>query len=373
MPIPAVGARVRVPVGTRILTGCIVEYPSDAPGELKDVIEVLDQEPLLPADVVALCRWVADYYLAGVGDAIGAAMPPGARRKATSFKTMRVATLTALGRDTVGGATVEGLTAKQRQALDVLSGSSTGLPLSELRDRGISTDVVGRLAARGLVLLRAEATERDPFERAAMADVKPSESRVLTAEQIAAFEQLAALADTRDFRVALLHGVTGSGKTEIYLRLADRVRKAGRQTLIMVPEIALTPSVTALVRGAFGDRVAIQHSGLSDGERHDQWHRIRRGDVDVVVGTRSAVFAPFDRLGLIIVDEEHDSSYKQEEAPRYHGRDVAVVRGSQAGALVVLGSATPSLESFHNAQNGRYDLVSLQRRVLDRPMAAVRI
>ena len=329
MPIPAVGARVRVPVGTRILTGCVVEYPSDAPGELKDVIEVLDQEPLLPADVVALCRWVADYYLAGVGDAIAAAMPPGAKRKATSFKTMRVATLTTLGSDTVSGGETHGLTAKQRQALDVLSGSSTGLPLSELRDRGISTDVVGRLAARGLVLLRAEATERDPFERAAMADVKPSESRVLTAEQTAAFEQLAALADTRDFRVALLHGVTGSGKTEIYLRLADRVRKAGRQTLLMVPEIALTPSVAALFRGAFGDRVAIQHSGLSDGERHDQWHRIRRGDVDVVVGTRSAVFAPLTRVGVIVVDEEHDTSYKQEEAPRYHGRDVAIVRGQR--------------------------------------------
>jgi primosomal protein N' (replication factor Y) len=373
MPIPAVGARVRVPVGTRILTGCIVEYPSDAPGELKDVIEVLDQEPLLPADVVALCRWVADYYLAGVGDAIGAAMPPGAKRKATSFKTMRVATLTTLGSDTASGGETQGLTAKQRQALDVLSGSSTGLPLSELRDRGISTDVVGRLAARGLVLLRAEATERDPFERAAMADVKPSESRVLTAEQIAAFEQLAALVDTRDFRVALLHGVTGSGKTEIYLRLADRVRKAGRQTLLMVPEIALTPSVAALFRGAFGERVAIQHSGLSDGERHDQWHRIRRGDVDVVVGTRSAVFAPLTRVGVIVVDEEHDTSYKQEEAPRYHGRDVAIVRGREEKALVVLGSATPSMESYQHALSGKYAKATLERRVLDRPLASVRL
>jgi len=249
MPVPAVGARVRVPIGTRVVTGCVVEYPSDAPtGELKDVIEVVDHEPLLPADVVALCRWVADYYMAGVGDAIGAAMPPGARRKATSFKTMRVATLTTLGSDTVSGGEAPGLTSKQREALEVLAGSSTGLPLSELRDRAISADVVGRLAARGLVLVRAEATERDPFERAAMADVQPSASRVLTAEQTAAFEQLAALVDARDFRVALLHGVTGSGKTEIYLRLADRVRNAGRQTLLMVPEIALTPSVAGLFR-----------------------------------------------------------------------------------------------------------------------------
>ena len=145
----------------------------------------------------------------------------------------------------------------------------------------------------------------------------------LTAEQEAALGELAALADTRAFHVALLHGVTGSGKTEIYLRLADRVCRAGRQVLLMVPEIALTPSVAALFRAAFGARVAIQHSALSDGERHDQWQRIRRGEIDVVVGTRSAVFAPLERLGLIVVDEEHDGSYKQEESPRYHGRDVA--------------------------------------------------
>jgi primosomal protein N' (replication factor Y) len=140
-----------------------------------------------------------------------------------------------------------------------------------------------------------------------------------------------------------------------------------------VPEIALTPQAAAIFRAAFGERVAIQHSGLSDGERYDQWQRIRRGDVDVVVGTRSAIFTPLANLGLIVVDEEHDGSYKQEESPRYHGRDVAVVRGRAANALVVLGSATPSLESYHNAQNGRYELVALKKRVLDRPLADVRI
>src|SRR5262249_36980686 len=159
----------------------------------------------------------------------------------------------------------------------------------------------------------------DPFEGAVLPAVVPAASRQLTPEQSDALGELAALADLADFRVALLHGVTGSGKTEIYLRLADRVRRAGRQVLLMVPEIALTPSVAAQFRGAFGDRVAIQHSALSDGERHDQWQRIRSGNVDVVVGTRSAVFAPLSRLGLLIVDEEHDSSYKQEEAPRYNG------------------------------------------------------
>jgi primosomal protein N' (replication factor Y) len=227
-----------------------------------------------------------------------------------------------------------------------------------------------------------EAHERDPFDSAAIRDVASDPARQLTGEQAAALKQLEALSDIREFRVAMLHGVTGSGKTELYLRLAQRVIRPadkeaglhkGRQVLMLVPEIALTPSVAALFRSAFGDRVAIQHSALSDGERHDQWHRIRRGDVDLVIGTRSAVFAPLDRLGLVIVDEEHDASYKQEETPRYHGRDVAIMRASREGALVVLGSATPSMESYQNAVSGKYTRIVLERRVLDRPLAAVRV
>jgi len=195
----------------------------------------------------------------------------------------------------------------------------------------------------------------------------------LTAEQQAAVDTLIERASRRAYHAALLHGVTGSGKTEIYLRLARTVREAGRGVLLMVPEIALTPAAAAIFRAAFGERVAIQHSGLSDGERYDQWQRIRRGDVDVVVGTRSAIFTPLADIGLVVVDEEHDSSYKQGESPRYHGRDVALVRARAAGALVVLGSATPALESYHNAQTGRYELITLHKRVLDRPMAEVRI
>jgi primosomal protein N' (replication factor Y) len=203
--------------------------------------------------------------------------------------------------------------------------------------------------------------------------VSRDEERVLTGEQEAACATLRGLIDTDSFRVALLHGVTGSGKTEIYLRLAEYARGAGRQTLLLVPEIALTPSVSSLFRSAFGSRVAIQHSGLSNGERHDQWQRIRAGEIDVVVGTRSAVFAPLSNPGLIIVDEEHDGSYKQEESPRYHGRDVAIVRGQAAGSLVLLGSATPSMESYQNAVSGKYVHLALERRVLDRPLAAVRL
>ena len=370
LELPSIGARVRVPVGSRTLTGCVVEHSAtiDAGTDAKDIVEVLDNEPFLPSTVVALARWVAEYYVAGVGDAITVAMPPGAARRASSYKTRRIVSLTVHG---LGSA--PGLTPKQSQAVEVLAAAPAGLPLSGLRERGITADVVSRLVKHGLATIRDEADERDPFERSALATVAADPDRQLTSEQAAALDALSARADAAEFRVALLHGVTGSGKTEIYLRLADRVCRTGRQVLLMVPEIALTPSVAALFRAAFGARVAIQHSALSDGERHDQWQRIRRGDIDIVVGTRSAVFAPLPRVGLIIVDEEHDTSYKQEESPRYHGRDVAIVRGSLEGALVVLGSATPSLESFQNASIGKYDLVSLERRVLDRPMAAVRL
>jgi primosomal protein N' (replication factor Y) len=373
IPVPPAGARVRVPIGTRVVTGWVVGVagvPVDGV-EAKDVQEVLDATPFIPPAVVELCTWVAEYYMAGLGDAVAVALPPGAKAKASGYKTRRLVSLTAHGLAALEAAD-SGLTQKQKAGLHALAGS-TGMSLKELRERGVTPAVLAKLTARQMVAARDAPDERDPFARASMETVAYDAARALTSEQAAASEALAALAAAGGFKVALLHGVTGSGKTEVYLRLARAVRDAGRQALLLVPEIALTPSVSALVRGAFGDRVAIQHSSLSDGERHDQWQRIRRGDVDVVVGTRSAVFAPLDRLGLIIVDEEHDPSYKQEEAPRYHGRDVAVVRGQREGALVVLGSATPSMETFQHAESGKYARVSLTRRVLDRPLADVRV
>jgi primosomal protein N' (replication factor Y) len=373
VPVPPVGARVRVPIGSRIVTGCVVGVSDtlDAGVEAKPIQEVLDSEPFIPPAVVELCAWVADYYMAGLGDAIGVALPPGAKARASGYKTRRVVALTAHGLAALD-ATDAGLTEKQLAGVRALAGS-TGLSLKELRERGVTAAVLARLTARQLVAAHDAPDERDPFARASMDTVAYDAARAPTEEQAEACRTLTALASSGGFKVALLHGVTGSGKTEVYLRLARAVRDTGRQVLLLVPEIALTPSMSALVRGAFGDRVAIQHSALSDGERHDQWQRIRRGDVDVVVGTRSAVFTPLDRLGLIIVDEEHDPSYKQEEAPRYHGRDVAVVRGQREGALVVLGSATPSMETYQHAESGKYARVALTRRVLDRPLADVRL
>jgi primosomal protein N' (replication factor Y) (superfamily II helicase) len=398
-PDPALGARVLVPLGKRVLTGIVVSTPASllAPGSrllasgnqrppeetsdakraansqqptassqpIKPIIDILDPAPFLPLDVIALARWVAEYYACGIGEAIATAMPP----RSAAHRTVRVANLTAQGHETELVAMKLGV--RQAEAVSILRGAPDGIDTSELADRGITSATINRLTTLGLVTVSRRTVDRDPF---AQATAPTSREPVgLTDEQRAAFQRLSTLASEGAFRTVLLHGVTGSGKTELYLRLAEAVRRMGRGVLMLVPEIALTPAVASVFRGTFGERVAIQHSGLSDGERHDQWYRIRRGDVDVVVGTRSAIFAPVHSLGLIVVDEEHDGSYKQDESPRYHGRDVAVVRGSQAGALVVLGSATPAIESFHNAQNGRYALVTLTRRVLERPMAAVRI
>ena len=374
--MPPPGARVVVPLGRRTLTGVVVgeAQPPQGDFELRDVLQVLDRESFLPRDVIELADWVGDYYLAGPGATLSIAMPPHAlTSRIDAFRTVRVVAITAEGHDVVLRS-IETLSARQRDALLMLRGTPDGISAAELVSRGVSAAVITRLKTLGLVSVRRERHERDPFASGVAAtQVIDAPARTLTDEQQIAVERLRALADTKEFRVALLHGVTGSGKTEVYLHLANVVRQAGRGVLMLVPEIALTPAVAAVFRARFGEGVAIQHSGLSDGERHDQWHRIRRGDVDVVIGTRSAVFAPLARPGLIIVDEEHDTSYKQEETPRYHGRDVAVMRGKFANALVVLGSATPSMESFHNAQQQRYELIALKKRVLDRPLATVTV
>ena len=369
VPPPPRGCRVVVPLGRRVVTGIVVD-PHATPrpehtsaDKIKNIIEVLDEEAFLPGPVVDLALWVSEYYACGAGDALAAAVP-----STQSHKTVRIATLTAQGHDET--IVVRG---RQKEAVEALRGRPEGMAIPELNERGLSTDVLQRLAAKGLLAFHHRRIERDPFGGAAAQNERPSPERVLTAEQSRALDALGAAAATRRFSVYLLQGVTGSGKTEVYLRLSEIVLRGGKSVLVLVPEIALTPAVASAFRDAFGDRVAVQHSGLSDGERSDQWYRIRRGEVSVVVGTRSAVFAPLENLGLVIVDEEHDSSFKQEETPRYHGRDVAIVRGRNAGALVVLGSATPSLESSHNASSGRYTRVVMEKRVQDRPLASVSV
>ncbi len=377
---PPVGARVLVPLGTRSVTGIVVSHTATlpagvAPGSVKPIIRALDEHSFIPPEVVSLAQWTSEYYAAGAGETITAVLPPKTRGdRQDAHKTRRVAAITVAGQavlaDTASDAPV---TARQRAALETLQATPVGVATSDLSRQGISGDVLTRLARQGLLTFRHERIERDPFVASTYEATPADETRKLTVEQMGALDRLTRLAAGKTFQVALLHGVTGSGKTEVYLRLARHVRESGRSVLMLVPEIALTPAVAALLQQTFGREVAVQHSGLSDGERHDQWQRIRAGQVGVVVGTRSAVFTPIERLGLIVVDEEHDPSYKQDENPRYNGRDVAIVRGQRAGALVVLGSATPSLESYYRAMTGRYERVTLERRVHDRPLAQVSV
>jgi primosomal protein N' (replication factor Y) len=455
LPPPVRGARVLVSVGPRQLTGCVVNPAAPAPQDgvqVREIDALIDTDAFLPSAVIDLALWTAEYYAAGPGEVMAAALPPLAvlaterrvvmtergrelletrsvpsgaagailralasgssfsvreltsrsgestsiegvlrtltrdglvavqralRGRTSGFRRVRIAALTAQGHELAGagGDAAAALGPKQREALAALLGSPEGVETGALARAGFAASTLRSLAQRGLVTLRTERYSRDPLaaEPAAVREVSTAPERTLTAEQAAAWERLSPRLKRPGFHVTLLHGVTGSGKTELYLRLAAASVAERRRVLMLVPEIALTPAVASALRTAFGGRVAIQHSALSDGERHDQWHRIREGAIDVVVGTRSAVFVPLQDTGLIIVDEEHDASYKQEESPRYNGRDVAIVRGRQQQALVVLGSATPSLESYRNAVDGRYELIALERRVLDRPLAAVRI
>ncbi len=453
------GTRVVVQVGPRKVTGLVTHdnaSPDGTPARLRDVLEVLDDVTFLPESVVDLALWMGDYYLAGPGDTISAAMPPKGwlrsdmtvalaedasdagshvprdlpldqqidetildllRARGPIVRRQLARAVAARARDL--DATAEAVSravrrllraghvrlqpvvtghadasrkrrwilptanafdhaalrlgAKQAAACAVLSAAPEGTDAGVLRDHGIGSDVIRRLVALGLAQVEWRAAERDPFASgsAGTSDAPGAATFLpLTTEQTAALEALVPSIG-KGFQPALLHGVTGSGKTQVYLRLARAALDQGRGVLLLVPEIALTSAVASLFRRAFGDRLAIQHSALSDGERYDQWHRIRRGEVDIVIGTRSAVFAPLPRLGLVIVDEEHDTAYKQEESPRYHGRDAALVRARDAGALAVLGSATPSLETWRHATEGRYRLVRMLQRVNDRPLADV--
>jgi primosomal protein N' (replication factor Y) len=259
---------------------------------------------------------------------------------------------------------------KQRTILRALASAKDGLPRSEAAAGNPAA--LAALIRRGLVRVREVEAMRDPFARPEGLP-PPDSPREATADQAEAISLVrAAIAEAR-FLPVLLHGVTGSGKTEVYLQAIERALAEGHQALVLVPEIALTPLTVQRFLSRFGGRVAVLHSGLRGGERYDAWRRIRRGEADIVVGVRSAVFAPLPRLGIVVVDEEHDPSYKQDEAPRYHGRDVAIMRAKLLQAPVILGSATPSLESFERAETGRYRLVRLPQRVEERPLPRVEV
>ncbi len=366
------GVRVQVPFGPRRLVGLVVEPPSDSPSggfdpkRIRDVLAVLDPAPVLGADLLALSRWLADYYHAPPGEAFLLPLPPamsgGKKGEAREHapKTESIARFVARPPDDAR------LGDKMDAALSWLE--TVGVAsLREVRDAtGADRGVMTRLETRGLVTLEQREVARDPF--AAM-PTTPDAAPPPTDEQAAAVQTISASFGA--YRGHLLHGVTGSGKTEVYLALIDDVLARGEAAIVLVPEIALTPQLVGRFRARLGDRVAVLHSGLDPAARHEQWLRIAAGELPVVIGARSALFAPTPRLGLIVVDEEHEPSFKQDSAPRYHARDLALVRGSLAGAPVVLGSATPSLETWANVARGKLTRVTLAQRVHARPLPEV--
>jgi len=428
------GSRLVVPFGPRKLTGVILRCHDDPPGiATREALRLIDSEPVLDAELLALGRWIAAYYCAPLGEVLRSMLP-----LAADIRRGKIWSLTDAGRDAARQLLLDSapddpvaqilrmlekrplsaaylakampladkairslerkhfIVAEQVQAerdplrapaerlrIELAAGANDARlnkperelraflelhpgshNLKDLEDTVRNASIAARsLARKGIVSLKPESL--------AIAAGQPRVRHALNPAQQAAFEQIADAIRARQFRTFLLHGVTGSGKTEVYLNAIEASLAEGRSALLLVPEIALTPAMAGQFFSRFGDRVAILHSAFTDAERSDQWRRIRSGAASVVVGTRSGVFAPVRNLGLIVVDEEHDGSYKQEETPRYNGRDGAVVRAQGAGACVILGSATPSLESRYNAERGKYALLELPERIEERPMPTV--
>jgi primosomal protein N' (replication factor Y) len=449
---PVVGGRVLVPFRQQRLTGIVVALHDRKPSvKTKVVLSALDASPVLDDQLLRLGRWIADYYLAPIGEVFRTMLPLNAEFKrsvayrvtgegrlalhhagtsgssarsrrtpeeqAAEFRVLdylaaqesapgetakvREETLRSAAR--VSRLILSGMVRKkwivredvsdvrnatrrvkiallksadgkmndnQRLLVDTLAASGGRVPAETLQALEVPRTTLGTLVKRGLIEIVEESATF------AVSRSKPRTSPFafdLNSAQQAALSRLREAVNAGKFSGILLHGVTGSGKTAVYLAGMRAVLEAGRSAILLVPEIGLTPAVAADLYQVFGDEVAILHSALSDKERAQQWHRIKSGDARMVVGTRSAVFAPVADLALIIVDEEHDSSYKQEETPRYHARDIAVMRAKMANAVVVLGSATPSLESYFNAKKNKYSLVELPDRVEQRPLPEVEI
>ena len=367
------GCRVVVPLRGRKELGYVLGPGTlDGGVKAKKIIGAPDDEPVLGKRMLDLCAWIAEYYAEPIGVVLSAALPvalKGVARAEPSTKTRRVATIakqlpTLIERDTEFSRSK-----KQREVYELLESLGGSAPVELLVERmNFSPTVLKGLSDRGLVSLKREVVARDPFLSKALAD---AHEHPPTPAQRAALDTLRA---GKGGDVFLLHGVTGSGKTLVYMDyLRAVVNERGKSAIVLVPEIALTPQTVSRFRSVFGDRVAVLHSALSDGERYDAWLALRRGDKRIAVGARSAIFAPLADLGAVVVDEEHETTYKQGESPRYHAREVAIVRARAENAKVVLGSATPSLETWANAASGKYTLISLPDRVGGGRLPAVRV
>ncbi len=443
---PVAGGRVLVPFRREQMQGVVVALHDRAPeAETRAILRVLDQEPVLSAELLELGTWIAGYYLAPLGEVLRTMLPLASEvRRETVYRITergsaalttpkqrtleedsaddldhavlsflaehghaRAATLrtktsvtasmlqhliskrwveresTATPQEPrssvrmavlVPEARLPKLNDNQQLLLAELASAGGRLPVSAIRQLSLPSSTLGTLVRRELVRIEDVPTD-GIFDAFDLPQDLPSSSvpveAMMNDAQRETMLQIAASVHARKFQPFLLHGVTGSGKTAVYIAAMRRALDAGLSSLLLVPEIGLTPAMVAQLRASFGDQVALLHSALTAKDRTAQWHRIRRGEAHVVVGTRSAVFAPIAGLALIVVDEEHDTSYKQADLPRYHARDVAVMRAKLSGATIVLGSATPSLESWANAQRGKYTLLTIKERVGRRPLPEV--
>lgn len=431
----AVGKRVLVPFQKRTVTGYILSFPASAPkdldpGKVRDLVDVLDEVPLIDETMLSFFSWISNYYVYPLGEVIKTGLPPGltvesrrtlkitaegrsrlielppasldrrllelcATRSGITLHTLsrrlkvdrlhsRILSLKKEGLLTeeirlgkgetraklqsfvalAGGGEPAGkppLTPKEAEILKFIE-SRKRVPREELREKfhRVSRHLKG-LAHKGYITVRCEEVYRDPLQGE---DFEPETAPELARDQQKALSEIERSISAGGFSPYLLHGVTGSGKTEVYLRAIERVLEAGRQAIVLVPEISLTPQLISRFKKRFRKGIALLHSGLSPGERYDQWRRILREEVSIAIGARSAVFAPFKRLGIVVVDEEHETSFKQEEKLKYNARDLAVIRAKMADALLILGSATPSIESFFNTiQTQKFRYLHLPRRI----------
>src|SRR5258706_2288878 len=380
-----VGCRVQVPFGARKVLGCVTALAEEsAHTRLKPILKILGGQSLVTPRVLALARWISAYYCCAPEVALKSVLPEAVRREEPGWRErLHVRCLPPMGE-------MPKLGKRQAEIWNIIE-ERREMPLTELLELAQTTArTIGRLGDRALVMIPSQISERAPYAgehilATTRLPLNPAQAKALAAikaamdatekPSLAGERPSAAQGKAQTF---LLHGVTGSGKTEVYLQAIAHALARGEGAIVLVPEISLTPQTVERFKARFSSGplqtlVAVLHSHLSSGERHDEWHKIRQGRARIVIGARSAIFAPVDPLGLILVDEEHENTYKQEEAPRYHARDVAIVRGQMEGATVVLGSATPSMESFYNCLKGKYTILKLLERADGKKMPIVRI
>ncbi len=365
-----VGSRVQVPFGPRKVLGVVTAVAEES-GQLnlKPILKIIGAQTLVTPKVLRLARWIGEYYCCAPEIALKSVLPEAVRKEDAGWRERLFV------RATPPDGEPPKLPARQQEVWNLIAARKE-MPLAQLVElAGTTAATLRKLEDRGLVSITSEVSERDPYAREIIVASQPL---TLNPTQAVALDKIKQAMGGTDGHTFLLHGVTGSGKTEIYLQAIAHALEQGKGAIVLVPEISLTPQTVERFKARFSSGklqtlVAVLHSHLSAGERHDEWHKIRQGRARIVIGARSAIFAPVEPLGLIIVDEEHEHTYKQEEAPRYHARDVAIMRGNMENAVVVLGSATPSLESYANCKKGKFTLLELPERVDNQKMPYVRV